>query len=171
MNVNSGCPDTVIAEQMKKDRKTRRTPMTRRNRIFANAALALTLTAGFAATRSAAAQTRVTQVKARIPFAFSADKKPMPAGTYSVEIRGNQFLAFNNTETGETTVVIIRTDSFAANKGGTRLTFHREAGQTYLTQLWIGGSNVHSELISHPKPQRELAKLPPPDAIIELAAE
>jgi len=170
MNVNSGCRDTAVADQIKKDRKTRRTPMTRRNRIFANAALALTLTAGFAATRSAAAQNRVTQVKAKIPFAFSADRKPMPAGTYSVEIRADRFLAFSNTETGQTTLVAIRPDTYTPNKGGTRLTFHREAGQTYLTQVWIAGSNNHSELTSHPKPQRELAELLP-DATIELAAE
>jgi hypothetical protein len=143
-----------------------------RTRIFANAALALSLTAGLsAATRTASAQSGTTRMTVTVPFAFSADKKPMPAGTYTVAIDKDRFLTFNNTQTGKTTVVLIRTDSYTANRGGTRLTFHRESGQTYLSQIWVSGSSIHSELISHPKPQRELALLSQPDTTIELAAE
>lgn len=143
-----------------------------RNRILANAALALTLTAGIsAASRTATAQSNIVRVKVTVPFAFSADKKPMPAGTYAVEINKEHFVTFSNTETGKTTVVLTRTDSYTPNKAGSRLTFHREAGQTYLSQIWVAGSSNHTELISHPKPQRELASLSQPDATIELAAE
>jgi hypothetical protein len=148
--------------------RKRRTPMTRKS-IFANAAL--TLTAGItAATRPAAAQSTTKRMTVTIPFAFSADKRPMPAGTYTVEISTDNLISFSDAKTGQSSIVMVRTDSFTPNKGGTRLTFRRVSGQTYLSQVWVAGSSRHSELISHPKALGEIAKLSVPDATFEIAA-
>jgi hypothetical protein len=142
--------------------------MTRRTDILARFALGLTLSAGLAA--SASAQS-VPRTRANIPFAFSANKQPMAPGTYSVEITQSHIISMRNLNTGKTEMLMVRPDQFTPNNGDSRLVFHREAGQIYLTQVWIQGRDLHSNLISHPRPNREFAKLSPPDSTFEIAAE
>jgi hypothetical protein len=143
--------------------------MTRRNHLFTHLALGLSLAAGIAsAPATASAQTEV-RLHAKIPFAFSANRQSLPAGDYVVAITRGSLLSFQNVETGETRTVMIRRDTWEANTGTARLTFHREAGQTYLTQVWVNRGSLHVELLSHPKPQPEFAKLDPAASTFEIA--
>ncbi len=140
-----------------------------RNQLFSNLALGLSLAGGLvAATPAASAQTG-THMTATIPFAFSADKWPVAAGKYTVAVTTEHFLSFTNVETGKTQIVMVRPDDGQPNRGPSRLVFHREAGQIYLTQVWVAGKSLHSDLISHPKPQREFAKLAAPASTFEIA--
>jgi hypothetical protein len=144
--------------------------MTRRAHLVSNFALSLSLAAGlFAAGTSASAQSP-TRLKATIPFNFSANKAALPAGTYIIERTSADMLLLRNIETEQAKFFMVRLDSGQINRGASRLIFHREAGQTYLTQVWVEGSSLHSELLSHPKPHRELAKLAPPASTFEIAA-
>lgn len=127
--------------------------MTPRAHFLTNLALSLSLAAGaLAATATASAQ-QITRMKVTVPFAFTADKTSLTAGTYYVEVRADHFLRFTNVETMASKVVLVSPDSGKSNSGPSRLTFHRQSGHTYLAQVWTSGSDVHSELISHPKPQ------------------
>ncbi len=141
----------------------------KRYQLLLNLALGLSLAGSFAAATPAASAQTTSRLQVRIPFSFSADKQPMPAGDYVVEIAREGLLSFRNVETGKLQTVMVRPDSWQANKGSSRLTFHREAGQTYLTQVWVQGRNLHSELLSHPKPQPEFAKLAQPASTFEIA--
>jgi len=145
--------------------------MTSRAHRFTNLALSLSLATGLLAASANASAQSGSRMQATIPFDFSANKMPLAAGTYIVERTSDRLLSLRNTNTGKAQFIMVRPDSGQSNKGTSRLTFHREAGQTYLTQVWVEGKNLHSELISHPKPQRELAKLLPPDATFEIATK
>jgi hypothetical protein len=51
-----------------------------------------------------------------------------------------------------------------------RLVFQRHDGQLLLKQVWIAGTNMHSELYVHTKPERTVAEeIPPLDSTFELA--
>jgi len=132
-------------------------------------ALSLALAAGIsAAAPSASAQTGV-RTRATIPFAFSADRQAMPAGTYIVEVRQPYVVSLTNATTNDCHFLMVRPDSSTANLAGSRLVFHRATGQTYLTQVWVRGKDLHSELTSRPRPEREVARREPPMTTFEVA--
>lgn len=145
--------------------------MTRPSRILSHLALGLTLSIGIAAaTGAASAQT--TQIMAKVPFAFSADNHALQAGTYVVVISSqNRTLTLENLATGEFVNIIAHENSWEDNKGGTRLTFRREAGKVYLTKVWVAGRTIHSDVPVHIKQNREMAALSKGDSTFEVAAE
>jgi len=141
-----------------------------RNQLFSNLALGLSLAGGLvAATPAASAQN--TQMRVTIPFAFTADRVPMPAGRYTVSVHSDYFLYLSNVETGQTKVLMSRSESGERNHGNSRLTFHRQPGGIYLGQIWVAGSSTHTELTSHPKADKEIAKTAPEFATFEIATE
>jgi hypothetical protein len=89
-----------------------------------------------------------------IPFAFSADKQNVAAGTYEVELLSDRFLSMRNTATNLTQVLMVRpeTGSVIATRG--HLTFYREGSRKYLAQVWIAGTSMHSEMAIQHKPER-----------------
>src|SRR5258708_9321488 len=78
--IASGCR---AAEMLDGGRNSQESPMTRRNRIFANLLLTLpTITGLLVAAPSASAQSKMNVT---VPFAFSVGKQHLAAGSYSVE--------------------------------------------------------------------------------------
>jgi hypothetical protein len=145
--------------------------MTHSARILSKIALGLTLSIGtIAATGAGFAQT--TQIMAKVPFAFSADNHALPAGTYAVVISAQQrTITLANLATGEFASVVAHENSWEDNKGGTRLTFRREAGKVYLTKVWVAGRTIHSDVSVHIKPNREMASSAKAESTFEVAAE
>lgn len=145
--------------------------MTRRQNILSKFVLSLSLAAGLlAATASASAQ---TQLRVTIPFDFTADNVPLPAGAYTVtrSTQSPNFLYLSNVKTGETHPVVVRNDSSERNHGSARLTFRRQPGGIYLSQVWSQTSSMHSELVSHPKPSKEMAKASKPASTFDIATK
>jgi hypothetical protein len=141
-----------------------------RNHLLSNLALGLSLAGGLvAATPAASAQ--ANQMQVTIPFAFTADNVPLPAGTYTVSKHENRFLYLSNVKTGETKVLMTRSEWGQSNQGASRLTFYRQPGGIYLGQIWVAGSNTHTELTSHPKADKEMAKASPEFATFEIATK
>ena len=139
--------------------------------IFPKLALSLSLATGLVAgTASAFAESPTSTMTVDVPFAFSANRIALPAGAYTVQA-SEHFLKFTNTATDKTSVVIIRRDDGTANHGPSRLTFHRVNGQTYLSQVWTEGTALHSELLSHPKINREIGQLAQPETTFEIATK
>jgi hypothetical protein len=54
--------------------------------------------------------------------------------------------------------VLVRPEEGRGIETQGRLIFRRDGGRNYLTQVWIAGTNVHSELPVRLKPEREFAK-------------
>jgi hypothetical protein len=139
-------------------------------RLLTKLALSSALAIGLIAATTTASAQKPTMMTVTVPFAFTADNVSFNAGTYSVQAT-DHFLTLRNVQTDKTSVVIVRTDHLEANQGPSRLSFNRRYGQTYLSQIWTDGSSTHTELITHPKPNRELGKATPPDATFEVATK
>lgn len=141
-----------------------------RNHLLLNLALGLSLAGGLvAATPAASAQTN--EMRITIPFAFTADNVPLPAGSYTVSRHGDYFVYLSNVNTGETKILMTRSEAGESNLGASRLTFHRQPGGIYLGQIWIAGSSVHSELSTHPKTDKEMAKSSPEFSTFDIATK
>jgi hypothetical protein len=105
-----------------------------------------------------------------IPFAFSANNHRMDAGHYQVRLVSDRFLYLRNANTARSEIMMVRPESGRAIETRGRLVFHRAAGRTYLTQVWIAGTSMHSEAVGRPKPASELAKrVEPAGSTAELA--
>jgi hypothetical protein len=140
-------------------------------RILPKLALSLSLATGLVAgTSTAFAESPTSTMTVNVPFAFSANRISLPAGAYTVQA-SEHFLKFTNAATNKTLVVVIRRDDGTANHGPSRLTFHKVNGQTYLSQVWTEGTSLHTELLSHPKINREIAQLTQPETTFEIATK
>jgi hypothetical protein len=140
-----------------------------RTRIFANAALSLSLAAGMlTAAHTASAQTP-TRLKATIPFGFTADDKTLPAGTYFVEISHDRIVSLSDVKSGKQVNIIVHPNYWTPTAGHTRLSFRREAGSIYLSQIWVEGKQIHSDVAHRAAPVQEMAQLALPDASFEIA--
>jgi hypothetical protein len=146
--------------------------MTRRSRILTNLLLGLPLaTALLSGIPPAAAQTNASFT---VPFAFSAGDHNMPAGSYSVERQSDRFLYLRNLKTGHVHVFLMvrPDDSGRVNDTGGRLVFQRYGTRNYLKQVWIGRTNIHSDLVVQSRTERELAKAPAPaGSTLEVASK
>ncbi|MBB5059527.1 hypothetical protein HDF16_004253 [Granulicella aggregans] len=139
-------------------------------RLLPTFALGLSLaTVAVAGTPTAFAESE-SLMTVTVPFSFTANNTAFPAGTYSLRA-SEHYLRLTNASNGKTSVVITRYDDGTANRGTARLTFHQHSGQTYLAQVWTNGSNLHSELLSHPKPNREIGQANLPDRTFEIATK
>jgi hypothetical protein len=130
--------------------------MTRRAANPTNLILSLSLATGLLCTGAEASAQASESVT--IPFAFSANHHSVPAGSYKVQLLSDRFLSFHNIKTDKTQALLVRPEEGRVIETQGRLTFHRDGGRNYLTQVWIGGTNVHSELAVRLKPEREFAK-------------
>jgi hypothetical protein len=140
--------------------------MTSRVANLSNLILNLSLATGMlCAGANASAQT----ASVTIPFAFSADNQYVAAGTYKVELLSDRFLSLRNTATNHTQVLMVRPESGQAIETRGRLTFQQEGSQKYLTQVWIAGTSVRSEMAVQHKQENTRAKNNTASSTIELA--
>ncbi len=129
--------------------------MSRSSAVAAKLLLSLPLATGLlCAAPSASAQTTNTVT---IPFAFTANNRPMAAGTYQVQVGNGPFLGMYNIAAHRTHVMMVRPDSGPAITERSHLTFRLSNGQYYLSQVWISGSSTHRDLVAHPRRNRETA--------------
>jgi hypothetical protein len=110
-----------------------------------------------------------TTASVTIPFAFSADKQLLPAGSYKVQLLSDRFLSLRNVVTNQTRVLIVRPETGSAIETRGRLVFQLEGSRRYLAQVWIAGTSSHSELVIQHKPERERAKSNTAPSTIEFA--
>jgi len=98
-----------------------------------------------------------------VPFAFIANHQLLPAGTYKVEVLSHRFLAFVNSETGNTErIVMVRPESGSKIETIGRLVFLSYGGRTegryILKEVHMVGSSMHHVLVVQPKPEPLSAK-------------
>jgi hypothetical protein len=130
--------------------------MTLRSANLAKMILSLSLATGLlCAGARASAQ---TSASVTIPFAFSADNQVVIAGHYKVEMLSDRYLALRNITTHETQVLMVRPEAGWAIETRGRLVFRQEGSKKYLSQVWIAGSSIHSEMATQHKPERTVAK-------------
>jgi len=142
--------------------------MKRRAATLTNLFLSLALTTGLLCTATSASAQSTMSVT--IPFGFSASHQYVPAGSYKVELLSDRFLSLRNIKTNKTQVVMVSPESGQIIETQSRLVFQRHDGQLLLKQVWIAGTNMHSELYVHTKPERTVAEeIPPLDSTFELA--
>jgi hypothetical protein len=145
--------------------------MTRRAAKLTNLILSLSLATGLlGAGANASAQSAESAVSVTIPFAFSANQQSVPAGSYKVQLLSDRFLSLRNIKTDKTEILLVRPDEGRVIETRGRLIFRRDGGRNYLTQVWIAGTNVHSELAVRPRTKQAFAKgVPPQDSSFEVA--
>jgi len=130
--------------------------MTHRSATLRNLILSLSLAAGLlCAVTAASAQTNLS---VNIPFGFSADHQYVPAGSYKVQLLSDRFLSLRNIKTNETQVLMVRPESGQVIETRGRLVFFREGSRNYLTQIWVAGTSMHSEIAVQHKPERVVAQ-------------
>jgi len=142
--------------------------MTPRIANLSNLILRLSLATGLlCAGAHASAQTTASFT---VPFAFSADREYVAAGSYKVDLLSDRFLSLRNVKTGNTQLLLVRPEEGQAIETRGRLVFHQQGTRKYLTQVWIAGMCKHSEITVPRKASRELAKSKPTaDSTFELA--
>jgi hypothetical protein len=159
-----------VAEMLDGGRNSKESPMTRRNRIFANLLLTLpTITGLLVAAPSASAQSNKMNVT--VPFAFSVGTQHMAAGSYSVTRTSDCFLLVQNKTTSRAAFLMVRAEDGSAPKSGGHLTFQRGGRGMYLTQAWFAGEDRHVRTVAKPKRDVEYAKQIAPAEQIEIASK
>ncbi len=142
--------------------------MTRRAAKLTHLILSLSLATGLlGAGANASAQSGQSVT---IPFAFSANHHSAPAGSYKVQFLSDRFLSLRNIKTDKTEILLVRPEEGRIIETQGRLIFRRDGGRNYLTQVWIAGTNVHSELAVGLKRERTFAKgVAPQNSSFEVA--
>jgi hypothetical protein len=143
--------------------------MTRRAANLTNLVLSLSLSTGLFCAGAEAASAQASE-SVTIPFAFSANHHSVPAGSYKVQLLSDRFVSFHNIKTDKTQIILVRPEEGRVIETQGRLIFRRDGGLNYLTQVWIAGTNVHSELPIRLKQERAFAKgVAPQDSSFEVA--
>jgi len=106
-----------------------------------------------AAASSAMGQTRVGDVIADVPFAFSVAGQSLPAGHYIVAALGDN-IRISNSQTNGLFVPTHGTMRTASD--GTKLVFHRYGDSYFLSEVWVTGKTTGRELFRS-RAERELA--------------
>jgi hypothetical protein len=142
--------------------------MTRRSQILSNVLLSLPLAAGLLCTAPpASAQTSASFT---VPFAFSANGRNLPAGSYDIQRKSSCILSLSNVKTGRSQFLMVRSESGPAIETRGRLVFQRYGTHAYLRQVWSSGTSMHSELVVRPNLEESLAKqIPPAGSSFEVA--
>ena len=142
--------------------------MTRRAANLTNLTLSLFLAAGLLCSGAQASAQAFESVT--IPFAFSANQQSVPAGSYKIQLLSDRFLSLRNIKTDKTEILLVRPDEGRVIETRGRLIFRRDGGRNYLTQVWIAGTNVHSELAVRLRTKQTFAKgVAPQDSSFEVA--
>jgi hypothetical protein len=95
---------------------------------------------------------QAADVKAKVPFSFTVNKKVLPPGPYSISSTGNTALMIVGPTKGALTVSQ-RLESAGAS--GPKLVFHRYGSEYILREVWTGGGT--GRLLPEPRRERELA--------------
>ena len=112
------------------------------NTILRSAILSSAVAIGlFASTTNAQAESSY-HVRVRIPFAFKAGSKQMPAGLYDISFPSSHLVLFQDLDPGKVvTASLMATPSgdgtFQTNG---RLVFHQYGDQYFLREVWRSGS-------------------------------
>ena len=103
---------------------------------------------------NAAAQAQ-SAAKANVPFAFNVGSAQLPAGTYVISPTGASAIAIRNGQTGTGALSLVRSEY--QNKSGSKLVFHRVAGQYFLAEIWRG-KGTNRMVIAPSKQEKSLEK-------------
>jgi len=117
-------------------------------RITLSMALLLAATVGFA-------QTKEGDVVVDVPFAFVAAGKTLPAGHYIVSHVSDSLRIHDRENRG----MFVPTHSVQRplHENESKLVFHRYGETYFLSEVWVGGSNLGRTLFTT-KAERELAE-------------
>lgn len=141
--------------------------MSSRIASLSNLLLSLPLATGLLCAAASASAQETASVT--IPFGFSADNQHLDAGSYKVELLTDRFVSLRNTATNNTQILMVRPEVGTTIQPRSRLTFRQEGSRKYLTEVWIGGLSMHSEMAIRHKPQRNLGKKDTAPSTIQLA--
>jgi hypothetical protein len=112
---------------------------------------------------SAVAQTGA--IKANIPFDFTIAKQTLPAGEYTITVKGMMLqLALLD---GSSSLMVARYTAAYKNNVTPRLVFHRYGSRSFLSQVWTSDT-VH-ELLTSPR-EIEYARTQKQERIVVLAS-
>ncbi|WP_263366528.1 hypothetical protein [Edaphobacter bradus] len=103
-----------------------------------------------ASTQTAFAQENVLQAK--IPFAFQAGSKVMPAGTYRITIQSNHLLILRESTQKTSDVVLFQDDYSLRTPQKSVIAFDRRGDKYFLRHIWTENNNNSIEC---PKPRAE----------------
>jgi hypothetical protein len=109
------------------------------NTILRSAILSSAVATGlFASTTNA--QTQIS--RARIPFAFRAGSKQMPAGLYDISFKSDRLVLFQDRDPGKYVTAFVRVIPSQGGEFRTngRLMFNRYGDQYFLREVWQRGS-------------------------------
>jgi hypothetical protein len=91
--------------------------------------------------------------KANVPFAFKVGSAQLPAGTYEINTTGDNAVMIQNGKSSALSAV-----RKEAPKGtGSKLVFHRVAGQYFLAEIW-GATGSSGMMIPTSKQEKSLRK-------------
>ena len=141
--------------------------MSRLSSTLTKLLLAIPLVAVLTGSMVAQAQTGTI---ATVPFEFSANNVHVAAGTYKVQLLSQRFMCLLNIKTGKNQCLLVRPQTERAIETQGRLVFQRFGLHNYLSQVWIAGTNVHSELIQkHAEQSPKLGKTSSQPGLVEVA--
>jgi len=106
-----------------------------------------------------------------VPFAFSADGKNIPAGTYELNLVSNKFMmSIRNLETGELQVFSVYPDQEQRIESHGRLVFHGCGDRKDLAEFHIPGTSIYSKTITLRREKILEAKACPSNESVSVAS-
>lgn len=113
------------------------------------------------------AQTGAMRVS--VPFAFTAGNRTMPAGDYRVAVNGAYLQLMSIDAKSASNMLTNYTGGGPNENQAPRLIFHCYGSHRFLTEAWVGETDMGHELAKS-SAERELARSTPADQNIILAA-
>jgi hypothetical protein len=104
--------------------------------------------AALALSMSTAAGAQTIKLKANVPFDFTVDGTPLPAGQYLVESLDDQgkALSFRSLDSDAKTLMMTRPAETLNVASETKFVFHHVGDQYFLSQIWVQGNNLGHEI-------------------------
>lgn len=96
--------------------------------------------------------------RATIPFAFTANERMLPAGTYQVQLEGRSYLSLKNCETGEVLNLMARPTEADQKVDRSKLVFHNTGHKYWLTNVQFAYTNTDTMLARQPRLEPGMAK-------------
>src|ERR1700735_68534 len=93
--------------------------------------------------------------KANVPFAFNVGSTQLPAGTYEIQAISDNAVAIKSHNSSAGALSLVQHDP--PRKTGSKLVFHRLAGQYFLTEIW-GAPGSTGKVIPLSKKEMNLEK-------------
>ena len=121
--------------------------------------LSLLLVAG-----SAVAQ---TNVRANIPFSFTASNKTLPAGAYEIRRLGSgdtKMLVLQGREGGGSMIIGTNAMDTLKPPDKSKLVFHKYGTQYFLSEIWVAG-NQRGNCLPKSSHEKELARSSTPESL------